>query len=196
MACLDCGRGFCALCGECACCSENPLGNGADKGSSTDRLPDNVGGEDSKEAKENSKRTRTPKRNDSLKDPHSTGRKRAAVLFPLEPDESCEWKGKAFCGGGKFPIIGCIAGKQEHRHHGPDKNTLNNSRKNVHLICDDCHNIWHSQNDPSYDSYAAKIEHEPRPATDLELIERATKNVYAAHRLPQEENPEYSHMAG
>ena len=189
MACLDCGRGFCSLCGECNCCAENPAGNVSEGGNSANRVSDDVGKPKAKKKGKSGKRTRTPKRNDSLKDPHSTGRKRAAVLFPLESDKPCEWQGKAFCGGGKFPIVGCFEGKQEARHHGPDKNTLNNSPQNVHRICHDCHNIWHSENDETYDSYNAKLLHEPRPATNIELINRMVKKIYVATREPQETNP-------
>ena len=191
MGCLDCGRGFCALCGECACCSENPLGIAASEGNRTDIIPDSSGANETKGEEKNGRRARSPKSDDTLKDPHSTGRKRAALLFPLEPNKPCEWKGKAFCGGGKYPIIGCVDGKQEERHHGPDKNTLNNSDKNVHRICDDCHNIWHSQNDPSYDSYYAQKLHEPRAATNLELIDRIIRKIYVARKEPEWREDEY-----
>jgi hypothetical protein len=115
----------------------------------------------------------------SVRDPKSTGRKRAAVLFPLEREKPCEWRGLANCGGGKFPIIGCYEGNQDHRHHGPDKNTLNNSEGNVHRICDDCHNIWHSQNDPYYDPenpYSADFK--VRSATEDELVFRLSRKKY------------------
>src|ERR1700754_2326409 len=36
----------------------------------------------------------------SLKDQQSTGRKRAAKLYPLDPDKDCEWSQKKSCGGG------------------------------------------------------------------------------------------------
>jgi len=39
---------------------------------------------------------------------------------------------------------------QEARHHGPDKNTLNNEKGNVHRICHSCHNRWHTLNDEDY----------------------------------------------
>lgn len=54
-------------------------------------------------------------------------------------------------GGGEFPIQGCSDGVQLNRHHGPDKNTLNNEPGNVHRICAHCHNRWHAKNDPDYD---------------------------------------------
>jgi hypothetical protein len=192
--CLSCGRGFHDLCQECECCSPQSKadGNKPESSEGTGAIPvsSSVGANGSSEQPEKNKRARSPKPNDELKDPHSTGRKRAALLFPLEPDKDCEWKRKAYCGGGKFPIIGCYTGKQEHRHHGPDKNTLNNSEGNVHRICDDCHNIWHSQNDPSYDSYWAATKHEPRDATIDELIARMAEGKYVASKCAPQEAPE------
>lgn len=119
-----------------------------------------------------SPRVRRTKRDDALKDQQSTGRKRAAQLYPFltldgriikrgdgTPDSDrrdCEWAGKDRCGGGTNPIKGCgqgglPTGKQHARHHGPDKNTLNNEEGNVHRICHSCHNRWHAANDPDYD---------------------------------------------
>lgn len=98
----------------------------------------------------------TYKTEDSLKDQQSTGRKRAAKLYPLNPDAYCEWSGKRNQGGGSHPIDGCgirpgsSIGLQQARHHGPDKNTLNNEVGNVHRICTPCHNEWHSKNDKDY----------------------------------------------
>lgn len=178
MACILCARGLYALCEEG--CAERGIQSSSEEGIGLSVDSDTIRKDDSKKSSGNGKRSRRNKRNDELKDPHSTGRKRAALLFPLDPESPCEWRGKTNCGGGQYPIVGCIKGKQEHRHHGPDKNTLNNSPENVHRICDDCHNIWHSQNDPTYDSYWAKKVHQPRPATNLELIERVKGNYVAA----------------
>lgn len=83
----------------------------------------------------------------SLVDQQSTGRKRAAKLYPLDSEAYCEWSGKKEQGGGKTPIDGCgirpgsNIGLQQCRHHGPDKNTLNNELGNVHRICTPCHNF-------------------------------------------------------
>lgn len=159
--CLDCGRGFCDLCGEHSCCIAEPV-------------------EIIKDTPPKEKRSigRPVKENpDEIRDKHSTGRKRAAMLYPISENSPCEWKSQTNCGGGKFPIIGCIDGKQQHRHHGPDKNTLNNAPSNVHRICDDCHNIWHSQNDRDYDP---ALPHSPRAATNDELADRALKVRYCA----------------
>jgi hypothetical protein len=114
-------------------------------------------------------RTRRAKRDDALKDQQSTGRKRAAQAYPfLDKDgnklkrgadislfRDCEWAGKTNVGGG-IGITGCglngePVGKGINRHHGPDKNTLNNEVGNVHRICPTCHNRWHAKNDADYD---------------------------------------------
>ena len=86
-------------------------------------------------------------------DPKSTGRKRAAMLAPILTGQVCAWAGLRHAGGGVVPILGCnghalIENKggdskqglwQGDRHHGPDKNTLNNSvGMNLHSICVDC----------------------------------------------------------
>lgn len=84
------------------------------------------------------------------KDPLSTGRKRAAQMYPIDVGMVCEWAGLKLAGGGVFPIVGCIGRAASDRHHGPDKNTMNNAEGNVHRICDHCHNTWHALNDPEY----------------------------------------------
>jgi hypothetical protein len=110
------------------------------------------------------------KDNKAVNDPYSTGRKRAAIKFPIHPTNPCEWRGKKNCGGGT-PIIGCIDGRQIDRHHGPIKNPLCNEFGNVHRICKHCHNRWHVVNDLIYDEMEyAKTTHEPEPATELELL--------------------------
>ena len=101
----------------------------------------------------------------------SAGRKEAARLYPLDREAPCEWRGLAHVGGGKFPIVGCIAGLQQNIHHGPVKRTTENARHNIHLICAKCHNTWHARNDPTYDEQLNyTLPHKPRPATDEELI--------------------------
>lgn len=84
------------------------------------------------------------------KDPVSTGRKRAAEMYPITAGMTCEWAGLKFAGGGVKPIVGCIGRPASDRHHGPDKNTMNNAPENLHRICDFCHNTWHAVNDPFY----------------------------------------------
>lgn len=84
------------------------------------------------------------------KDPVSTGRKRAAEMYPISPGMVCEWAGLKKAGGGVVPIVGCVGRPASDRHHGPDKNTMNNAPGNLHRICDFCHNTWHALNDPHY----------------------------------------------
>lgn len=73
-----------------------------------------------------------------MKDVKSTGRKRAALLYPLDKNHPCEWRGKKNCGGGLKPIVGCLDGFQRHRHHGPVKNPVHNEQGNVHRVCATC----------------------------------------------------------
>lgn len=115
----------------------------------------------------------TYKDDSALRDQQSTGRKRAAKLFPLDEEADCDWKMRKNCGGGKTPIVGCVNGKQEARHHGPDKNTLNNEKGNVHRICHTCHNRWHTLNDEKYIPGAVQEFHAPIEAsiTDIGLNE-------------------------
>ena len=113
------------------------------------------------------------KADEDVTDPKSTGRKRAALLFPLDTEESCEWRGLKTAGGGKHPIVGCVNGVQKNRHHGPDKDTLNNEQGNVHRICAHCHNRWHAANDSDYDPLSPdNVPHDPvTRATELEIVE-------------------------
>lgn len=130
MACIDCGAGFHFNCGNPCCCkNETPV---------------------AEEEETNSNGSRTYKRDSTLKDQQSTGRKRAARMYPLNFEAPCEWRGLRYAGGGQDPIVGCNDGKQQARHHGPDKNTLNNEEGNVHRICVRCHNRWHTRNDSIY----------------------------------------------
>lgn len=94
------------------------------------------------------------KQDHKIKDPHSTGRKRAAVLYPLDRDAPCEWQNASVgnpMGGGPRPLTFGCDNLQSHRHHGPDKSTLNNSEGNVHRICAIHHNRWHSANNKILD---------------------------------------------
>lgn len=107
-------------------------------------------------------------------DSQSAGRKVAAKLYPLDPEGKCEWQGQANCGGGDYPILGCLTGIQQARHHGPEKNVQNNEQGNVHRICHYCHYRWHAKNDPTYDWNAGVWPaHNPRPHTDREAREQA-----------------------
>lgn len=87
---------------------------------------------------------------DAVGDVLSTGRKRAKMLYPIYEGMICEWSGLRFAGGGPRPVIGCRGNLARDVHHGPDKNTLNNSPDNIHRICTSCHEHFHSLNDPTY----------------------------------------------
>lgn len=112
---------------------------------------------------------RTYKDDSALVDQQSTGRKRAAKAYPLDETALCEWAMKKNCGGGKNPIVGCLAGLQQARHHGPDKNTLNNEKGNVHRICHTCHNRWHTLNDEGYVWGDLYEPHSPIESTVLDI---------------------------
>jgi hypothetical protein len=111
-----------------------------------------------------------------LKDEKSTGRKRAALLYPIDKEANCEWRGKKNCGGGRRPIVGCLIGKQVDRHHGPVKKTIRNEEGNVHRICKDCHNHWHELNDLVYDEQEyGLLPHDPVAASDEEIVQSFLK---------------------
>lgn len=92
----------------------------------------------------------------------STGRKRAARLYPISPGQVCAWAWNKDCGGGIEPIIGCTGRPASNIHHGPDKSTLNNDESNISVICTFCHNRWHAANDKYYAL--------PRPEGELPWI--------------------------
>lgn len=116
------------------------------------------------------RRVNSYKSDNALRDQQSTGRKRAAVMYPLDKTADCEWKLQKDCGGGSLPIFGCLDGKQQARHHGPDKNTLNNDEGNVHRICHQCHNRWHARNDEGYVWGSVYVPHSPVSATTEEIM--------------------------
>jgi hypothetical protein len=164
--CLSCLRGFC---GTCRGTDDNPCDCTHSLATPTIVVESDPTGNNSDEP---NRRKREYKREASLKDAASTGRKRAAVLYPLDREKDCEWAGLTEAGGGQ-PILGCgirpdpknpiifvPVGKQTNRHHGPDYNTLNNDEGNVHRICARCHNAWHAVNDPLKDeNYLARYGH-------------------------------------
>lgn len=119
-----------------------------------------------------SKPTTRKSKVDGLKDEKSTGRKRAAILYPIDKEAPCEWQGKKNCGGGRRPIVGCLTGKQQHRHHGPVKKTTRNEEGNVHRICTDCHVHWHELNDLVYDEQQFNsLPHDPVAASEEEIVQ-------------------------
>lgn len=115
-------------------------------------------------------------------DPKSTGRKRAAKLYPIHNGMPCEWRGLAKAGGADS-IVGCVDGVATHRHHGPNKDTLCNDKGNVHRICTKCHNRWHTRNDARYNWTGPWEPHDPETkATDQEIVD---SEIYWAGNRPQ-----------
>lgn len=144
MACISCGRGFL---NECEC---------EDKDTPVITITDSPG--------------RPRKADDEIG--VSAGRKRAAADYEIKENMPCEWRFMANCGGGPLPIVGCLTGVQQNRHHGPDKNTARNEEGNVHRICAKCHNTWHGKNNREYGpdkSKFAHLLHDPRPMTEKEI---------------------------
>ena len=135
--CLSCARSYHDECDNYNWAANICCCNGAGVGDSNEPA-DSTGNRDG---------MKWSKHDGNIVDSKSTGRKRAAKIYPLEPKDPCEWRGLRYAGGGRFPIYGCTEGLQQHRHHGPDLSTLNNQEGNVHRICTDCHNIWHTNND-------------------------------------------------
>lgn len=152
MGCASCGRGFHSECVDCEECH----GDIEQKAATLRTIGNGVG-----------QPVKDPK---NVKDRHSTGRKRAAQIYPIFENSPCEWQGKKNCGGGT-PIVGCISGLQVDRHHGPVKDTLRNEPTNVHRICKPCHNRWHAVNDPIYnEALYNTLPHQPEPADEMELL--------------------------
>lgn len=141
MNCLNCIRGFHRSCDGEGCECTHLIESVIDSPDSPQKTstPPNA-----------ARQPRSTKRDAALKDQQSTGRKRAAKLYPLDREAPCEWANIEKAGGG-ITIRGCETGKQQARHHGPDYNTLNNEPGNVHRICHHCHRKWHEANDPTKD---------------------------------------------
>lgn len=116
-----------------------------------------------------------PEPEKEMRDPISTGRKRAARLYPLRAGQVCEWAWKKNVGGGVVPIVGCTGRPAVHIHHGPDKSTLNNERENISLVCNFCHNRWHVANDKYYS--------EPRPKDNSEWLPTLQDSDVVIHSL-------------
>lgn len=171
MACISCGSGLHNECDdEPCCCKSNPPVAALEL-------------EEDDEDDNWRKPRRQGKRDATLKDQQSTGRKRAAVAYPLDFEAPCEWKRLKLAGGGQFPLVGCREGLQQARHHGPDKNTLNNDKGNVHRICHTCHNRWHARNDPVYVPGEIPNKHDDETMADIEDI--LESEVYFARNKPK-----------
>lgn len=156
MSCINCGRGFHEECEtKCEKCHPKP-----------EKTEEPISG----------KLGRPEKKFNEITDPKSTGRKRAARLYPIRSDQPCEWRGLKNCGGGLKPIVGCLDGVQRQRHHGPIKDPRHNEEGNVHRICTKCHRRWHAANDPIYnESDYALLPHAPVKATAVEIADSDLK---------------------
>lgn len=127
-------------------------------------------------------------------DARSTGRKRASQLYPIYPNTVCEWAWLRNAGGGIEPIVGCEGNiiqptkgpDKGDRHHGPDKNTLNNSPGtlggNLHRICATCHNRWHAKNNRYYSP--------ERPPADMPYLPLEEHGTWREHDPSTKATPE------
>jgi hypothetical protein len=131
--------------------------------------------------------TRRLKSDDAVTDQQSTGRKRAAKMYPLKDANGnklpCDFAKKkdALPKYMEVQIDGCgvrpgtMPNPAQARHHH-DYNTLNNERENVGLLCHSCHNLLHARNDPFKDVIYERI-YGIRPATtDLKHANKALKS--------------------
>lgn len=158
--CIDCAEGFPELCQAGGCKVEPEVTS----------LASLLAGDGFSEVTKKPRDSRRVKNDMNLKDPQSTGRHRAVAIHgKADPDEPCEWRGLANCGGGRFPILGCNSGVQENLHHGPDKNTLNNERINIHKLCSQCHNRWHTLNDVDYEWDGHHPLHSPKVPSEQDI---------------------------
>lgn len=136
---------------------------------------------------DSSTRTRRYKNDAAVTDQQSTGRKRAAKMYPLKDANGnplpCDFANKPQClpkfmevqidGCGVRP--GTLPSKAQARHHH-DYNTLNNERSNVGLLCTSCHNLLHARNDPYKDVIYERL-YGFKPATeDLKHANKALKS--------------------
>ena len=173
MKCHACSTGRkweCEQHGQCTTGSINQLGSNATDNLLSEQMVDEEVPTEAYVPGKPEREVNTYKDESTIRDQQSTGRKRAALMYPLHPELACEWRGKDNVGGHKS-IMGCINGLQQARHHGPDKNTLNNDEGNVHRICHVCHNRWHTENDPDYVWGQIYEPHSPTDATPTELLQ-------------------------
>jgi hypothetical protein len=132
--------------------------------------------------------TRRLKDDQSVTDPQSTGRKRAAKLYPLRTSTGdpipCDLAGKkapTLPGYYKVQIDGCgvrqgsLAANAQSRHHW-SYNTLDNERSNIGLLCHSCHNLIHARND-EYKAEIYETLYGFKPKTeDLQWANKALKS--------------------
>lgn len=133
------------------------------------------------------KATRRNKDDSSVTDPQSTGRKRAAALYPLTDANGnklpCDFQNKKNCLPSYMEeqIDGCgvrhgsMPNFAQARHHH-DYNVLNNDRSNVALLCSSCHNLLHARNDPFKDKIYERIYGVKPDMDDLKYANKALKS--------------------
>lgn len=132
--------------------------------------------------------TRRLKNDDAVTDQQSTGRKRAAALYPLKdangnslPCDYANLPAPTLPNYMEVQIDGCgirkgtVAGKAQARHHH-DYNTLNNERSNVALLCHSCHNLLHAKNDEYKDAIYERIYGFKPAVEDLKHANKALKS--------------------
>lgn len=188
--CWACRRGQCSGCAanltdfDCVCDHVTPMRQPLPEGPIANAL--NLEPDDA-DTTTSVTRSRRNKNDDAVTDQQSTGRKRAAKLYPLKNDKGekypCDLAGKV-AGLPKYmevQIDGCgvrpgtMANPAQARHHH-DYNTLNNERSNVGLLCHSCHNLLHAKNDPFKDVIYQRI-YGVKPATeDLKHANKALKS--------------------
>lgn len=132
--------------------------------------------------------TRRLKLDSAVTDPQSTGRKRAAALYPLKdekgnrvPCDLANKKAPTLPNYMEVQIDGCgvrpatIATHARARHHN-DYNTLNNERENILLLCNSCHALLHAKNDPFKDVIYERIYGFKPDTSDLKWANKALKS--------------------
>lgn len=171
--CGMCAAGLHSSCiGSCKCLEANHNYSYSQTETEVDETQESDDSSRHTSSRSTGRSVRSGKRDAVLKDQQSTGRKRAARMYPLNLEAPCEWQGLANCGGGPHPIVGCRTGLQQARHHGPDKSVSNNDEGNVHRICHSCHYRWHAANDNDYDWNKTEVySHAPWPQREAEVEE-------------------------
>lgn len=130
---------------------------------------------------------RRQKNDMAVTDPQSTGRKRAAKLYPLiDPNGNklpCDFQNRKSCLPSymEVQIDGCgvrtgtMPNFAQSRHHH-DYNVMNNERENIGLLCLSCHNLLHAKNDPYKDKIYERIYGVKPDTADLKHANKALKS--------------------
>lgn len=140
------------------------------------------------EEPDSTKKTRRLKSDDAVTDQQSTGRKRAAAMYPLKDENGnripCDLANKpspTLPNYMEVQIDGCgvrkgtLASHAQARHHN-NYNTLDNERENVLLLCHSCHNLLHAKNDPFKDKIYERIYGFKPAVEDLKHANKALRS--------------------